>query len=268
MVIFCTIAIISDFISTNLYIQKSCRNDTFLEPDLNTHCDDEKRGILFVTNVNYYTRYFWIALMVVHTILSSCWSDRAGRRRKPFIMIPIFGQVIQLLCLCLQSYFWSCSPYLAVASNFIIQVLSGGNVLCHNACITYITDTSSLEDRTMKMSILYALQTACHPIGNGVSGYLLRSAGFFYSYVICLVASFISLILGIYLIKDISYPVEKKPSYLSFFSPKEVIDSVKMVFRKSLGDKRPIVMTLLILHIAVWFNFSGTYILYLGILIN
>lgn len=132
-------------------------------------------------------------------------------------------------------------------------------MLCLNACITYTIDASSVEDRTMKMSILWALQVICTPIGNGISGFLLRGVGFFYSYVVCLVVAVLSLVSGLLLIKDVSFKVEKKPSYLSFFNLSDVIDSVKMVFRKSLGKKRAIVMTLLIIHITVWFNVEGNY---------
>lgn len=257
MVLFYTNYIILEFINTNLYLQKSCRNDTSEEPDLSTECDDETRGISFVTKVNYDFQYYLVSLMIIHTILSSCWSDKAGRRRKLFIIIPIIGQLLQILSACLQSYFWYIPPYFAVASDLLFQMLSGGFVLCLNACITYTTDASSLEDRTTKMSVLYALQILCKPIGSGVSGFLLRSVGFFYSYVICLTIATLSLISGLYFIKDVTIPVEIKPSFWSFFDMKDVLYSVRMVFRKSLGEKRIIVIVLMIIHVTVWFNPEG-----------
>ncbi|XP_065210881.1 probable peptidoglycan muropeptide transporter SLC46 [Planococcus citri] len=257
MVLFYTNYIITDFINTNLYIQKNCRNDTSREPNLTTDCDNIGRGVGYVNNVNYYFRYSLVSLMVIHTILSLCWSDRAGRKRKPFIVLPIIGQILQILVACFQSYFWYLPPHFAVASDLLFQVLSGGFVLCLNTCITYTNDISSVEERTMKMSIIFALQVICAPIGSGVSGFLLTGLGFFYSYVVCLVLATMSLICGLFLIKDVSIPVEKKPTYLSFFSVADVVDSVKMVFRKSLGSKRPIVMVLLLIHVTVFFNFEG-----------
>lgn len=258
MVIFYTNYIIIDFINTNLYIQKNCRNDTSREPNLNTECDDNARGVLFVNNVNYYFRYSLVSLMVIHTILSSCWSDRAGRKRKPFIILPIIGQILQIFVACFQSYFWYLPAQFAVASDLLFQIFSGGFVLCLNTCITYTSDISSVEERTVKMSILWALQVICAPIGSGISGFLLTGLGFFYSYVVCLIVATVSLIFGLLLIKDVSIPIDVKPSYLSFFNLKDVVDSVKMVFRKSLGDKRSIVIVLLIIHVTVWFNFEGT----------
>src|SRR6266576_7175015 len=139
--------VIVEYDNINMYLQISCRNNAISEDDLNTPCDDEKRGILFVSNMDSSYKYFMSSAMIIYLMAASRWSDAAGKRRKPLIIIPIFGQIVQIVSLLFHSYFWYWSPTAAVLSNMIIQVSSGGFMLCLHTCSTYLSDITSVENR-------------------------------------------------------------------------------------------------------------------------
>ena len=70
-------------IDSNLFLQKACRFNHTTEPNLDTKCDDEKKGILFASEAN---SSYGLAIGLSHTtlmIFAAVWSDAAGRRRRP-----------------------------------------------------------------------------------------------------------------------------------------------------------------------------------------
>lgn len=257
MLLYYTTCVTLDLVNTNLYLQKACRDNSTAEPNLDTPCDDEKRGITFVASVNSNYKFALVTLMTLTVILATSWSDAAGRRRKPLIIVPIIGQILQICSSLFQAYFWYWPPLAAVISDVVFQAFCGGHILLLNCSFIYISDISTTENRTMKVGILSALQVICLPIGNGVSGVLIRHIGFFNTYLLCLVVTVIALICGIYFIKDNSVPVEQQQTCLQAFNPSRVVDSFKTIFKRSLGNKRRIVAVLLIIHVAVWFSYEG-----------
>lgn len=258
LIFYATSHVLSDFLNTNLYLQKSCRHDTTSEPDLNTFCDDEKRGITYVSWVNSHFVFVKMILSVTCAILATSWSDEA-RKRKPLMVLPIIGQILESASGCVQSYFWNWSPINAVISSFVIHCSTGGMVLFSTACFVYICEVSTFENRTMRIGILSAIRIICTPISNGFAGFIIREIGFFCSYILCLVLSLISLFYAFLFIKDVSIPA-KKIHFYDTFKFNKLAENFKIVFKKSLGKKRKIVALLLLVNIFVGFSSEGTHI--------
>ncbi|XP_065210767.1 probable peptidoglycan muropeptide transporter SLC46 [Planococcus citri] len=252
-----TAYLILDVVNTNLYLQKSCRFNITSEPDLNTECDDEKQGVLFASKVNSEYRFAMLIICVIYTILSTCWSDEAGRRRRPLIYLPIIGLALQSLSGCLHSYFWQWDPLAAALSELGCEIISGGVVLMITSTQIYMCDVSNMENRTMRLGILLAVRTLCEQLGGGGVGFILRGVGFFYSYLLCFVFSAISLVLALIFVRDVSVPVEKKHNFFQFFNLNRVVDSFRVVFKKSLGRRRIIVALLLAVYIIVFATTQG-----------
>lgn len=252
-----TTYILLDMINTNLYLQKACRSNITAEPDLSTPCDNEKQGVLFASKINSNYRYVMFTVCILFTMLATCWSDESGRRRRPLVFLPIFGQFLQSINGCLHSYFWYWTPMTAAISDMVLEMSVGGITMMIIAAQIYVCDMSDAENRTMRLGLLWGVKTLCMPVGNGSAGFLIRTIGFFYSYCLCIVLSTISLILAVVLVKDISVPAEKQ-SFLQLFNPMRIVHSFKVVFKKTLGSKRTLVLMLLVLYVCVYFTFQGT----------
>lgn len=250
---------ILEYTNTNLYLQKSCRDNTTSEVSLDTPCDDEKRGILFVSVVESNSRYVLLTIQYIYLIIASHWSDAAGKKRKPLILLPMVGQIMQIFFACLHTYFWYWDPVAAVVTNVFFQMVFGGSALCLNTCGTYLSDTTSIDDRTMRLGILSALEVLCVPVANLMAGWLLRNFGFMNTYLLGLASTTLALVLGYFFIKDTSVPVEKQLSWISVCNPMCLVDSLRTMFQKKLGGKRKIVAILSVVHVFVWFPYIGRY---------
>lgn len=246
-----------EFLNTNLFLQKACRFNRTSEPDLNTKCDDNENGIYFTSKVN--SIYYSISSLtcLVYLILAVCWSDEAGRRRRPLIFLPILGQILQACSSSLHSYFWSWSPTSAALSNTICVIIGGGHELMIAATQMYICDVSSLESRTMRIGFLWLTRTISSTLGKGASGYILRSIGFYYSYLVCISLSMLSFGFGLIFMRNSSTQVVKKVRLAQIFNLTPVFVSFRVVFRNELARKRIIVLLLLLVQVFGWFALKG-----------
>ncbi|XP_065210812.1 probable peptidoglycan muropeptide transporter SLC46 [Planococcus citri] len=249
--------IMVEVVNMNLLLQKSCRFNATSEPDLTTACDDEKKGIIYASETNAVFRFVVIFVSIIYAIWATCWSDEAGLRRRPLILFPAIAMIFQGLSGCLHSYFWHWAPISAVLCDMVFEIMSGGVVMVITISHMYICDVFSTESRTMRMGILLAVKMASHLIADGGTGFILRRLGFFYTYLICAVLATLSFVFGLIFIKDISVPVQNKKPCLKYFNLTQVTDSFRVVFKKSLGRKRVIVLLLLIIYIAMCFLTYG-----------
>lgn len=236
-----------EFINTNLYLQKTCRLNSTSEPDLSTDCDDEERGVTFVANVNANIHSIKMLTIVLLSIFFTSWSEKAGKKRKIFILMPMIGQLIEISLFCFYTIKWTTHPMIAVFSEACLQVLFGNFLYIEVFSYLYICDVSAEENRTMRMGILSAISVVAKLMGKGASGYVLHSTGFLFSYIVCLVLTAAAVITGFCLVKDRLVPVEKKVSPCEAFNICRAYESLKIVFGKGKG-KVKIAITLLLLN--------------------
>lgn len=249
------------FIYSNLFLQKNCRVNQTHEPDLNTPCENEKRGVAHVAFINSWFHFPTYILMNVLSALIINWSDIAGRKRKIILLLAVFGQILEMSVGSLHSYFWQWPSLAALLSYELCQIFTGGRILFLHAMILYMSDISSKEKRTSQLSRGFLLYYICIPFGNALSGFMLKSVGFFYSYLIGLFISIVAFSLGIVFIKDISIPVEKKESFLKMINPIRFKDAITTIFRKRPHYKRFILVLLLVSDFMVLFTRTGEIVL-------
>lgn len=254
---YCVTNELMKFLNTNLYLQKACRFNQTTEPDLDTQCDDEGRGILFVSEVS--SKYYPINFCLCHiiTVFATCWSDETGRRRRPLIFIPLMAQIVSSLSGLFHTYFWHLNPMYAVFGEVLFDSLCGGMPLITYASQMYLCDISSLESRTMRLGVLGAIKVVTILIGKGGCGFILHCFGFLFSYLLCYLLSTLGLLLGLLLITDNSIPVEKKKKLHQIININSIVDSFRVVFKKSLGPKRIVVFLLLMTNLAAYFTTCG-----------
>lgn len=241
----------------NLYLQKSCRFDITTEPDLRTPCDDEKAGQLFVTYINSWRYSIGMTLMIIFTVLTTSWSDKAGRRRRPLIIIPLIGLVCITMMGCLFSYFWTFPAKITAVAECIMHGVTGGRLMLIFASQLYICDITSEKNRTMRLGIIHGIFIIAMPIGDGIVGYMMRYWGFFNSFLICFVLSVIAVILGIFMIKDASVPVEIKMPFWQTLNPTRMHECIQIIFKKRPNNRRKIIISLLIVEVLLLLPILG-----------
>ncbi|XP_065210836.1 proton-coupled folate transporter-like [Planococcus citri] len=249
--------VVVELTGVNLLIQKKCRFNATSEPDLSTPCDDEKQGIVFASGIMSYLRFIMYFLILLYAALAMSWSDGAGRCRKPLIMLPMLGLMGQSLCGCLHSYFWTWDPFKSALWNVIIEVACGGIILMIVASQAHLCDVSDVASRTMRLGLFSATKTAGDLAGFGSAGFVLRKFGFFYTYLICFVLSTVALVLAWVFVEDASVHVERKAHFCRVFNVMRIVDSFKIVFKKSLKSRRIIIVMLIGINVLVYFSVQG-----------
>lgn len=257
-----------DGINTNLVLEKACDVNATVERNLDIPCEDVKAGTQLSSKVNEKYKTVMFLFDMIYTILATCWSDEAGRRRRPLIFLPIVGSIFQSISGCFHSYFWSWSPHSAAISNAICEGLSGGIVLMQIATQMYICDVSAMNNRTMRLGILLTVKMVSLTSGAGIVGFLIHGIGFFKSYVVCFVLSIISLTLALIYVKDVSVRVEKKRHVLQLFNLRRIVDSFKLVFNKNLGRQRILAFILIMIYVFTTFATHGKKCLSYGFFIR
>lgn len=256
--LFCFSFYLMDLVNTNLYLQKSCRFNVSVEPDMRTACDDEKAGISFVTSVNLKYRF---AVKVSHTIVSifiCAWSDRNGNR-KCFLILPTVALILQLSALCYQTYYWSIPADVSVWTEVFFQVLIGGNSMFNTFAKINIFETSNEENRTLRTTILIAMQTLSIPVSSAVSGYMMRNLGFFLTYVCCLILSVSSLILTCVFVKK-TISKQKITDNENFNLFLVIPSSIKVVFKKRPCRESFSIMLLFMISTCTGFVTTGKFV--------
>lgn len=185
------------------------------------------------------------------------WSDIAGRKRKTILLLPVFGLILEMVLGCLHSYFWQWSSLAAVVTYALCQILTGGQMVFFNVLILYVSDTTSKEDRTSQIAKLLLLSYVSVPIGNVLVGSVLKKLGFFNTFLLGLLFSVVSFILGIVFIDDISVPVEEKESLFEIVNPLRIKEVVGVLYRRRPHKKRLILILLLLSKILLTFSKTG-----------
>lgn len=101
------------------------------------------------------------------------WSDR-HKRRKPCMLIPIFGELFAVTGLMICTYFENLSVEYTVFVDAFFPAVTGGWSTAMVGFFSYIGDVSSKENRTMRIGILDLCFYIGVPIGMAFSGVLLK----------------------------------------------------------------------------------------------
>ncbi|XP_065210766.1 lysosomal proton-coupled steroid conjugate and bile acid symporter SLC46A3-like [Planococcus citri] len=245
------------FFHENLLLQKACRNNATHEPDLTTACDDEPRGIAFVAYTHSILNLPNTPLMILVATFMIKWSDRAGKLRKPIILLPLIGIMVEVICASLHSYFWTWPIIAVVLTRNFAKTMSGGIILFHSSASLFVTDNSDEKSRMTRIGMLSLIPHFGIPLSSLVSGYLLRTFGFIYCYLMCLVLSIISFVLGVILIKDTPVPVTEPVKICNIMNPLQILGTVKVLFKKRAGRKRMILLLLIFAKMVVNFSITG-----------
>lgn len=249
---------LTDFLNTNLYLQKSCRNNTIQEPLLSSPCDDEKRGVLFISSVYSNFQYVSTLLTMLFTLFATAYSDLAGKKRRIFIILPIFAMLLQSISACLQAYFWYWPPFLGVILDLIFLNSGGGFMCAISFTKIYVCDIAERENRVFRITVLTAIRLICSPISRGMAGYLMHSIGFFYSYCICTALLFMAFLCAWLFVEDLSEPGNRKITIKEVFHFNQIIQSFKIIlWTKKPNKHRATIFLLLFIGQLVYFSYVG-----------
>lgn len=163
------------------------------------------------------------------------WSDRRARR-KPYLLLPIVGELLTSLGFLLCTYFFYSWPMeVAGICESLFPALTGGWMTMFMAIFSYIADVTVVKMRTFRIGIVNIFVSLGIPFGTALSGILFRQIGYYGMFSLSTFLYIFGLIYGIVRIKEPLTPIprDRNVSFLKdFFDMKHIVETSRVVTRK------------------------------------
>ncbi|XP_073840466.1 lysosomal proton-coupled steroid conjugate and bile acid symporter SLC46A3 isoform X2 [Musca autumnalis] len=251
---------ITSVVEQDFFLQKACRVNNNFTDEICEHIKDSENAA-YKKQVQITTAWFlqWenISAHVFPIILAlflGSFSDRRGRKLP--LLMGLVGKFIYSVMIVVNARMktWPVEYILYTAT--LPSALTGADVAIFASCFAYISDISTLKNRTLRVTILDVCYLSAMPTGVALGSYLFynhfnRS----YAYMFTLNASLLalSIIYTIFALKWQTTPKQRSLKELGccgffgdFFDKQHVLDSVGVLTKKRPGNRRGFLIILLI----------------------
>jgi len=157
------------------------------------------------------------------------------------MLLPIVGQILtDGLCM-LNVYYWHWPPQTAALFEAVTPGLFGARSMFWVGVISYISDNSPDELRTLKYGVVNAVYTVSSLFGTGLAGFLNVRLGFYGAFAVPVALNSAAVAVVCYAVPDSSVPYDADVAWLT---PKRFCRGYLNVFR---GGTRPFAVALVAL---------------------
>lgn len=260
-------SIMASLATQNLNLEKACRVNLNLSQEIcdglasrNSSMYNETDEIVVQKLVA--SMYAWknIVQSLVPAILLifiGSWSDR-HQRRKPCIVLPIFGEALSSIGFLLCTFFFYQLPMeFSVLSEALPPALTGGWFTMFMGVYSYVSGISSVETRTVRIGAISTISNISWTIGIALSGILYVAMGFYGVFSLSLSLYVIGVIYGCVMIKESQLsttPVakEKKVSFLrDFFDTKHIVETFKVATKSGTKNRKKRICVIMLLVMVI-----------------
>ncbi|XP_017791120.1 PREDICTED: proton-coupled folate transporter isoform X2 [Habropoda laboriosa] len=254
---------ITSVVEQAFFVHKACRVDHgYSEEDCaNLNYNETMKAEVQVT-VSDFHQWNNIAGHVVPIILAlffGNWSDRRGRKLP--LLLGLLGKFVYSFMVVINSIMdtWNLETLVYTAS--LPMGMLGGDVAIFGSCFAYISDISTVEQRTLRITILDVLYLTTMPTGVALGSYLYTSV-VNYSYTIMFIinASLLALAILYSLIRlkwqtlPQQQPLAGANWLTDFFDKKHVIATMKTMIKHRPNHKKLHLWLLLIIMMLYTFQ--------------
>ncbi|XP_023012212.1 lysosomal proton-coupled steroid conjugate and bile acid symporter SLC46A3 [Leptinotarsa decemlineata] len=245
----------------NLEFEKACRvnlemNDTVCEAILSgqheNFTNQNNQVLIAVSNMHSWQLPVQSFMPLILVLFLGSYSDR-HQIRKPFLLIPIFGELFAVVgCILCVVFMRSWSLEVLGVFQVVVPSFFGGQPMIVMAVFAYIADVSTLQMRTLRVGIVQIVLNTILPITQLFSAHYFELVGY---YGVLLTAGglyILGLVYGLFWIKESRIPVKSSRGLLSdVFDPKHAIDTFNLMLKKSPGNNR-VYISLILLTLFVY----------------
>lgn len=236
----------------NLEFEKSCRvnlklNDSVCEDILsgnvvaNTSTKKANDDIqILIGNMHSWQQPIQSVMPLILVLFLGSFSDR-HKWRKPFLILPIFGEFFSIIGCTLCVVFMRSWP-LEVLGVFqtVLPSFFGGQTMITMAVFAYIADVSTIEMRTLRIGIVQIVLNIIYPLTQLFSGQLFELAGYYAVLSVAGLLFVFGFCYGIFCVKE---PREKvldsnENIVCDMFNPNHALETFNLVLKEKPGNNR------------------------------
>lgn len=241
---------VTSVIEQAFFVYRACRvNHNFTEEictNLEQHDDYKKIVQKTVSDFHQWNGILGHVVPIILALFLGSWSDRRGRKL-PLIM-GLVGKLIYSVMFVVNTYqtHWPLEYIIYTAT--IPSALTGADVAIFASCFAYISDVSSVKQRTIRVTILDACYLVTIPVGVALGTYLFTSVvNKSYSVMFMINASllFLAIVYSVVVLKW--QTTSQQNSFVNlgffgmfkdFFDKQHVVDSVRTLVKKRPNHRR------------------------------
>uniref|UniRef100_A0A182JXV0 Major facilitator superfamily (MFS) profile domain-containing protein n=1 Tax=Anopheles christyi TaxID=43041 RepID=A0A182JXV0_9DIPT len=197
-----------------------------------------------------------IAMYVVPIILAlflGAWSDRRGRKLP--LILGLMGKFVYSVMIVVNTRMPSWPVEYIIYTATIPSVLTGADIAIFASCFAYISDITTVEERTLRITILDATYLSTMPIGVALGNVIFNHTGKSYTIMFIINASLLACSIVYSMLRLKSRTTERQcsirelPWYrmpLDFFDRQHVVRSVRTFVRKRTMHRRTYLYLLMV----------------------
>ncbi|XP_049315340.1 proton-coupled folate transporter isoform X1 [Bactrocera dorsalis] len=268
---------ITSVVEQDFFVQKACRvNNNFTDEICSNIQADE--NAIYKKQVQITTAKFHqiesISAHIFPIILAlfiGSFSDRRGRKFP--LLMGLTGKLIYSVMIVVNARMKTWPLEYVIYTATLPSALTGADVAIFASCFAYISDISTLKNRTLRVTILDVCYLSAMPTGVALGSYLFYNA-FDNSYADMFTVNAALLALAIiYTVFALKWQTTAKQRSLrelgccgffpDFFDKEHVKDSFTVLIKKRPGHRRPFLIILLIAMALYTFQRDENQYLYL-----
>lgn len=127
----------------------------------------------YVTEMSSVGKLVQVIIPFITILLWGLWSDR-NHRRKPLIILPMLGEMLKNICLMICVWHAPTKAEIAFAVESVFPLIFGNWTVILLGVYSHVMDTTTKENRTLKVASSSVFATIGDPLGSALSGVLLR----------------------------------------------------------------------------------------------
>lgn len=127
----------------------------------------------YVTEMSFLGKLVQVIIPFITILLWGLWSDR-NHRRKPLIILPMLGEMLKNICLMICVWNAPTTAEIAFAVESVFPLIFGNWTVILLGVYSHVMDTTTKENRTLKVASSSVFATIGDPLGSALSGVLLR----------------------------------------------------------------------------------------------
>lgn len=265
-------AFIAPIAVQNLQIQMACRvnlqlNDTICSDLLSLNNTNYEKDVqVQVTGMIPWKTPLSTAIPSILVLFFGSYSDR-HKKRKPFLMMPLFGEFISTICFMFCAMNITKWPMeVAGLAESLFPALTGSLTIMMMSVYSYIAEVSNLETRTFRIGLVHIIAAAVAPIGYSLSGVLFENIGFYGVFSISLILFALAFFYAIFYVKEprsSAVNLPKRNLCVDLFDPQHIVETVVAVFKKRSGTKRLRIILLMLTFIVILGPSNGNFVRFL-----
>lgn len=245
---------ITSVVEQDFFIYKACRVDHNLSEET---CANLKFNDTLKTEVQMTVSEFhqWnnIAGHVVPIILAlffGNWSDRHGRKLP--LIIGLIGKFLYSFMVIVNSFINSWNLNMVIYTASLPTGMLGGDVVIFASCFSYISDITTVETRTLRITILDIIYLSTMPTGVALGSYLFTNVVNSSHGIMFSINATLLVIAIIYSLLNLEWQTQQRQQisnnnpFIDFFDKKHVEETIKTLTKKRENHGRAYLWILLL----------------------